>query len=241
LAFAVAFVACFRGDAKDVTQPTGVIGPTGGGGGGGGTTDDGTYDLVTVNDTSVPYTLANDSVSGVGDDGDTTRVFIASIDSAFLYLNSDLSAEETDYLTVRDARTASDSSFDRTISFGDTSYGAYSVTGSTVLVNLTDTISGEINVSYSASGSTLTGTVAYILYNTDNQIAAAGNATYEFGYLGAPLSSRVGTRTRIPLQRGPRVEALTRSAVAGHVRVWRPPVGAAARRPLTRAPARTRP
>jgi hypothetical protein len=223
-ALALAVAACFSGVDKNATQPTGVIGPTGtGGGGSGGIEDQGSYSLSMVNDSAVPFTLANDSVSGVGTNGDTTRVFIAAIDSSFLYLNSDTTAEEIDYLTIRDARTAVDSSFNRTITFGDTTFGGYTVSGSTVTVTLSDTVSGTVTVTYTATGSTLTGTVAYVLYNTDDQIAAAGDATYEYAYSGPPLEQRVVSHTQGTSKYRLRVGPLM-GAAASHVRVWRPPV-----------------
>src|SRR5581483_4902969 len=121
-AVALAVGACFTGESKSTTQPTGVVGPTGGtgGGGGGGAAYSGSYRLQNVNDSTVPHVLASDSTEGVGSIGDTIRVFQASIDSSFLYLNSDTTAEQIDYLTIRDARTATDSSFNHVISFGDT-------------------------------------------------------------------------------------------------------------------------
>lgn len=193
VALLVTAAACFTGENKNAQTPTGVIGPTGGGsqGGGGGALYAGSYALQDVNDSTLPFQLAYDSVSG----GDTTRAFQAWIDSSKLYLNTDSTAEEMDYLTIRDVRTATDSSFNREISFGDTLQGSFSATQSTITVNLTDTVSGIVNVTYTVSGSTFSGTVPYALYNTDDQLAASGQATYLFVHVGAPLHAVDGGTT----------------------------------------------
>jgi len=239
---ALTVAACFTASSRDVTQPTGVIGiKGGGGGGGGGSTYNGSYRLQTVNDSAVPFKLADDSASGTGGSGDTTRVFIASIDSSLLYLNTDTSAKEIDYLTIRDARTATDSSFDRIISFADTTFGYYSSSGTTVVVSLTDTVGGDHTVSttYTVSGSTLSGTVSFVLYNTDGAVAAAGDAAYVYGYTGAPLQqlTRPGDRSASES----RVGSIRDAAALSNVRAWRPPVWAGASRSLRLGPARTRP
>jgi hypothetical protein len=242
--------ACFTSQNKNATLPTGVIGPTGGGttggGGGNGAQWKGTYHLQDVNDSTLPVRLANDSVSGVGSIGDTTRVFQASIDSAILVLNSDSSAEERDYLTIRDARSATDSSFNRQISFGDTLFGTFRPTATTVAVSLTDTVGGgqTATSTYQASGTTLTGTVAFALYNTDDQLAAAGNALYNFGLTGAPAHQVVGQDAARPpsmgsARRSSGVPMIIDAAAASNVRRFRVPAWAL--RAWIAAHARTRP
>lgn len=238
MALALAVAACFTGANNGATTPTGVIGPTGGGGstgGGSGALYKGTYRLQNVDDSVLPFQLAYDSTAG----GDSSRAFQAWIDSATLYLNSDSSAEETDYLTIRDVRNAPDSSFNREISFGDTLFGTFVPMESSVTVQLTDTISGIVNVSYTVSGSTLTGEVPYALYNTDDQLAATGQATYAFAYFGPPLSNVVGERNAA----SPHPSAALSGAVAGsHLRRWRVPAWVLSRLRSSRtALARTRP
>jgi hypothetical protein len=238
--------ACLRGSSTNATTPTGVIGPTGGGGtSSGGSPYAGLYTLQDVDDSTLPFQLAYDSVTGA----DTMRVFQAWIDSSFISLNDDSTAVEMDYLEIRDVRTATDSSFNREISFGDTLTGSYSVTSTTITVQLTDTISGEVNVTYTIAGSgTFSGAVPYALYNTDNQLAASGTATYTFAYSGAPLDDAAlpghkkvlqSRRFRVPLERAA-VGSVAATRVRSTVRPLRVPAWALARL-LSSAPARTRP
>lgn len=237
--------ACLRGSNSNSNTPTGVIGPTGGGSNntGGGSPYAGTYMLTSVNDSTLPFQLAYDSVTST----DSMRVFQAWIDSSFISLNSDSSAEEMDYLEIRDVRTATDSSFNREISFGDTLTGSYAVSSTTITVQLTDTISGEVNVVYSIAGSgTFSGSVPYDLFNTDNQLAASGTATYTYAYHGPPLGGAAPRHVKIghtqkvgvPFQRSPvgSPEGLFRPTV----RPLRVPAWVLARL-LSPGPARTRP
>jgi hypothetical protein len=238
--------ACLRGSNTNSGTPTGVIGPTGGGGnnGGGGSPYAGTYQLTSVNDSGLPFQLAYDSVTGL----DTMRVFQAWIDSSFISLNEDSTAVEMDYLEIRDVRTATDSSFNREISFGDTLSGSYSVASTTITVQLTDTVSGEVNVIYTIAGSgTFSGSVPYVLYNTDNQLAASGTATYTYAYHGPPLNDAAvpGHTSVLP---GHRVGVSFERATVGSpmnrlkstARPLRVPAWALARL-LSSVPARTRP
>jgi hypothetical protein len=216
-------VACVGGVDRSTIAPTGVLGPTGGGGGGssgGSATYAGLYKLQTVNDTVVPDTLAKDSASGTGSIGDTTRVFVAVIDSSIISLNSDSSAQQFDYVSIRDTRTASDSSFNRSISFGDTLAGVYSVSGTTVTVSIIDTVGGTHSVvtTYAATGTTLTGTVSYEIFNTDGAIAAVGQSTYKYGFTGPPL-------VRVVRPKSP--ASLSRAVARLGPRRWHPPVRAA--------------
>ncbi len=243
VALLVTAVGCFTGQNKNETSPTGVIGPTGGGGstGGGTTLYAGSYALQNVDDSTLPFQLAYDSVSNV----DSTRVFQAFIDSAKLYLNTDSSAQEMDYLSIHDVRTATDSSFVRDISFGDTLQGTFSTTASTITVNLTDTVSGIVNVTYTVSGSTFSGTVPYVLYNTDDQLAASGQATYLFAHVGPPLHAVDGEPSAsrsLLLKRGAgpeRASKLSGAAVTSSGRQWRVPLSTL--RAWAAAHARTRP
>ncbi len=244
VALLVTAVACFTAENKNESAPTGVIGPTGGGGtngGGGGALYAGSYALQDVDDSTLPFQLAYDSVSNT----DSTRVFQAFIDSSKLFLNTDSSAEEMDYLTIRDVRTAADSNFNRVISFGDTLHGTFSSTASTITVNLTDTVSGIVNVTYTVSGSTFSGTVPYVLYNTINQLAASGQADYLFAHVGPPLHAvdgGNGASESVLLRRSAdRVGAsrLSGAAATSNVRQWRVPASALRAWPAARA--RTRP
>jgi hypothetical protein len=190
LAFLAA--ACFTGETRNNAGPTGVIGPTGGGGGsggGGGTAGSGTYQLMSVNDTTLPDTLVYDSTTGIGSIGDTERVFAATVLSSLLYLNSDNSAEEITTTVIRDVRVATDSSFNRTDTTADTSAGTFAVSGSTVTVSLIDTVGGTHTVitSYTLSGSALTGLVPFQLYNSEHVVAAVGSANFAYTRTGGPL------------------------------------------------------
>jgi hypothetical protein len=253
---ALTAAACFTGANTDSSPLTGVIGPTGtGSSGSGGTLYAGTYALTDVNDSTLPFQLAYDSAAG----GDTVRVFQAWMDSSYIYLNDDSTAAETDYLTIRDVRTATDSSFNREITFGDTLTGSFSATNSTITIDLTDTTSGIVDVTYTVSGSTFSGAVPYELYNTDNQLAASGTATYEFAYIGAASSTmavpgmrkaRNQSRSMIALQDraaiGParvRTSAVSGAGAQSRMRVWRVPAWAlaAAARQASFGPAHTRP
>jgi hypothetical protein len=235
--------ACIKGSNTNAAPPTGVIGPTGGGGtnSGGGAPYAGTYMLQDVNDSTLPFQLAYDSVTGL----DTMRVFQAWIDSSFISLNDDSTAQEMDYLEIRDVRTATDSSFNREIEFGDTLSGSYTATSTTITVQLTDTISGIVNVTYALGGSgTFSGSVPYELFNTDNQLAASGTATYTYAFHGAPINGTAvpghtkvfgGRRLAVPFGR-----SVDRSRVRSTVRALRVPAWAVARL-LSSAPAHTRP
>jgi len=191
-ASALVTTACITSADRNATIPSGVINISGGGGGSNNTsTSAGTYKLYTVNDTAPPLLVAYDSATGIGSIGDTTRVFSGYIDSAYLYLNTDLTAAQIVYRHIRDTRTATDSSFDRVVAGADTLFGLYVANTSTVTVTLTDTVGGSHSIStvYSISGTSLTGTQIYTLYNSDNVIGASGQYIAVYDYSGTPLRS----------------------------------------------------
>jgi hypothetical protein len=206
--------ACFSGANTNAPTLTGVIGPGGNGGdsnSSGGAPYAGTYTLQDVNDSVLPVQLAYDSVTGA----DTMRVFQAWIDSSIMSLNDDSTADEMDYLEIRDVRSAADSSFNREVSFGDTLTGEYSATSTTITVNLTDTVSGIVNVTYNLGGDgTFSGVVPYELYNTDNQLAATGSATYNYVYSGPPTNTSA-VPGRIKVIQGRRIGALLKPSAVG--------------------------
>ncbi|GEM_PF-3043851 len=261
-ALVLAVFACFSGSSRNVSQPTGPTGIGGGGGGGtgggggGGASYAGTYRLQTINDSTLPFVLAHDSASGIGPKGDTIRVFKASFDSSFISLNSDTTAREIDYLTISDDRTASDSSFQRdNIAFGDTTAGSYTVRDTTVQLTRTDTVGGAHSVvmTYSGSGGRLQGTVAYSLFNTDDQLVTSGSAVFVYQRTGPPLHG-MGGGSGAAAERITHITHVTRAQAAGagsgqvtgaagawNPRAWRPPVSAALRAPMRAVPGRTRP
>ncbi len=189
LLLALAATACFTSSDRNATPPTGVIGIAPGGGTGSSSGSfDGTYRLQTVRGLAVPALIFYDSTQGVDD-----TVFAASFDSSFISLNSDNSAREIDFLTFRDIRIDGDSDVDRTVSFGDTTGGTWSVSGQTVVLARTDTVGGahQVITDFAASGTTLTGLITYSLFNTAGTLVVTDTSTVVYDLVGPPLSRRV--------------------------------------------------
>jgi hypothetical protein len=211
---------------RNVTAPTGVIGPRGGGGSNtsGGSSYAGTYRLTAVNDSSLPHQLFYDSASGTGSSGDTTRVFQAIMDSSVLSLNTDSTAVEYDYVTIRDDRTADTSFQTGPIEIGDTTAGTWSVSGSTVIVTRTDTVGGTHSVvtDFTSTSGALTGVELYVLYYTTGGIATSGQATFTYSYSGAPLAVRV-RESKSVIGASPRASVIGAAAASSPWR-WRLPV-----------------
>lgn len=180
------------GTDRGETPPSGVTG-VGGGTGGGGTGGtgggySGKYTLVSINDSAPPVLLFYDSVSGP----DTTAIFVATIDSSLINLNTDFSAVEWDYLTIREARSSSvpgDSNFDRTIQVIDSTGGTYSVTGGLLTLSRIDT-TGTRSVSFTIGIHTLSGEVSYSVYNSYG-FPVSGTVALVYDLTGAPEHSVV--------------------------------------------------
>jgi hypothetical protein len=186
------------GTDRGTTPPsgvTGVGGGNGGGGGGGGGSGSGysgKYTLVSINDSTPPVVLFYDSVSGP----DTTAIFVGTIDSSLIDLNTDLSAVEWDYLTIREARSSTvpgDSNFDRTLEIIDSTGGTYSVSGTTLTLTRIDTSSTRV-VSYTIGIHTLSGEVSYSVYNSYG-FPVSGTVALVYDLTGSPAHSVVRKRT----------------------------------------------
>ncbi len=131
--------ACTGPDTGNVPN-TSVIGPTGNGGGGGsGGAVAGTYVLMTVNGSALPDTLANDSITN----SDSTHILRMTLDSAFIVLHGDTTANVYNYLTVHEQLTyPANASADFTafsVVIGDTLPSTYVYSPSTGTVTLTPT------------------------------------------------------------------------------------------------------
>lgn len=247
--FAVTVAACWTADNRGVTPPSGVIGivPGGSSGSNGGALT-GLYTLQTLRDTAVPALIFYDSTKGVDD-----TVFAATYDSSSISLNTDTSAVEIDFLTVRDIRVGADSAVNRMESFGDTTFGSYSVSGQTVTLSLTDTVGGAHTVTtvYAAANNALTGKITYSFYNTAGQFVTTDTSTAVYALTGPPTDQT--SRTLEPRHAKPTAPAGTlrlrplatarRTAIGGAAtsgsRTVRVPASVMAR--LAAPPARIRP
>jgi hypothetical protein len=223
---ALAAAACFTSSDRGTSPPTGVIGilPGGSKGSNGGNFD-GTYRLQTAHGIPVPALLFYDSTLGTND-----TVFSASFDSSFISLNTDNSAREVDFLTVRDIRTDGDSDVNRTVSFGDTTGGIWSVSGQTVTLTRTDTVGGahQVVTQFTASSNLLTGVITFSLFNTAGNFVATDTATVVYAFTGPPLSNRVGGASGAPM--GASMDAGMGPSM-GAMRGRAAPAGARARAP----------
>jgi hypothetical protein len=132
--------AACEGPATGYTPNTGIIGPTGNGSGGGsGGAVAGTYALVTVNGDALPDTLANDSIVT----SDSTHILRMTLDSSYIVLHGDTTANLYNYLTVHEQLTypanpsADFTAFNSVI--GDTLPSTYVYNSTTASVTLTTT------------------------------------------------------------------------------------------------------
>jgi hypothetical protein len=243
---AVVVVACWTSDNRGVTPPSGVIGITPGGSTGTGSGNfAGFYTLQTLRDTIVPAVIFYDSTLGVDD-----TVFAVSFDSSFISLNTDTSASEIDFLTIRDIRTDADSDVNRTESFVDTTLGNYSASGQNVTLTLIDTVGGAhtVTTNYAVSITTsqmLTGKITYSLYNTAGLFEATDTSTAVYALSGLPdhdvSSQSISSRSRSqagplgPRRFRPPLGARSATGAAMPARTWRAPASLAARLAATRA------
>jgi hypothetical protein len=246
---AVAVAACWTADNNGVTPPSGVIGITPGGStGSSGGNVAGFYELQTLRDTALPALIFYDSATSVDD-----TVFAVTYDSSSISLNTDTTAVEIDFLTIRDIRESADSDVNRTETFGDTTFGSYGMSGSNVTLSLTDTVGGAHTVTtvFAAANNALTGLITYSLYNTAGQFVATDTSTAVYALFGPPTDAT--SRTMDPRSRAAgvpgalrlRPPANARRITVGAMtplgqRTWRVPAPLAAR--LAAPPiARTRP
>jgi hypothetical protein len=245
---AVAAAACWTGDNNGVTPPSGVIGITPGGSSGSSGGDvTGFYELQTLRDTAVPAAIFYDSATSVDD-----TVFAVTYDSSSISLNTDTTAVEIDFLTIRDIRQSADSDVNRMETFGDTTFGFYSTSGANVTLSMTDTVGGAHTVTtvYAAANNALTGLITYSLYNTAGQFVATDTSTAVYDLFGPPTNTtsrtmkpRVGA-TGVPGALRLRPPANARRITVGATtpmgsRTWRVPAPLVAR--FAAPTARTRP
>jgi hypothetical protein len=183
----VAAAACWTSDNNGVAPPSGVIGVTpGGSSGSSGGNVSGLYRLQTLRDTAVPALIFYDSASSVDD-----TVFAVTYDSSSISLNTDTTAVEIDFLTIRDIRQSADSDVNRMESFGDTTFGSYSVSTANVTLELTDTVGGAhaVTTDYAFKSNALTGIITYSLYNTAGQFVATDTSTAVYALIGPPANT----------------------------------------------------
>jgi hypothetical protein len=248
---AIAAAACFSGTNTDATAPSGVFGDLGGGtSGSNGGNITGTYRLQTAGGLTVPTRIFYDSTTGAVD-----TVFAASFDSSFISLNTDSSAREIDYLTIRDIRPPGDSNVNRTERFGDTVGGTYHVSGTSITLTLNDTIGGphQVVTQFTATPHTITALLTYSLYNTSGNLETTDTTTVVYDLTGPPLSDRLPTHVLSPRSASPtdgavraplRLRAPTAARVLQAIRAASAapgrslPAGALRMAPM---PARTRP
>jgi hypothetical protein len=198
----LAAAAC-GGTALDNSAQIGeIIGPVGSGtnggtgGGGGSGAVDGTYDLHEVDGALLPDTLFSDSVEVPGD---STRVYVAVLDSARLSLDSGI-AIEIDHLALRDVRATvtGGPQFNFTdLFYVDTISGAFADT-STAATSISIDFAGFFNstpinyppVVYAIAGDSLVGTFDYQLYDSTGFVNEA-LLSFDWKYEGAPFANEV--------------------------------------------------
>jgi hypothetical protein len=206
LALPVAAVACVGGvDNPPIPQQLTIDSTGNAASGGGGGFAVGLYKLSTYNGATLPDTLVKDSV----DQGDTTRIVTAILDSAELQLDTDSTVIEKDYfLLARDVRAGGG------LSPASPSFNlAYAVvtdsvicTGGTYIdtsaqqtsLNVTQQTCNTYGGSFTRLGTTytvadsLTGTMFYQYYDSAaslNQPVYASTATLVWDYFSVPIIS----------------------------------------------------
>ena len=155
-------------------------GSSGGSGGSAGSAPAALYRLETVNNAVLPYNFGGSEDSVVTTD--STRVINFLLDSSYISLNTDSTAVEIDYLSIRDERIATThppANFNY-VNFHvvDTSTGTWSdSTGQPTIELLTGQVS---NIGYLYSGDTLTANYAYnIIDSTGTDVFGTGYFTYQ--------------------------------------------------------------
>jgi hypothetical protein len=170
----------------------------GGGGGSGGGTAPGLapaalYRLVKVNGNPLPFNFGGTEDSVVTTD--STRVINFLLDSSYISLNTDSSATEIDYLSIRDERISTvhpPANFNYVnYHVADTSSGTWSdSTGQPTIELLIGKVS---NIGYQYSGDTLTANYAYnVIDSVNTNVFGLGYFVYQ--NVGKSFTNRVAQR-----------------------------------------------
>jgi len=194
----VLVAACSGKDLDNSSQIGQIIGPVGGGsttgtGGNSGGAVDGSYSLYSVNGAILPDTLFSDSVEVPND---STRVYVAVLDSSRLSLDSGI-AVEIDHLALRDVRATEDGGpqFNFTdLFYVDTITGTFADT-STSETSISIDFAGFFNttpinyppVVYAVASDTLVGTFDFQLYDSTGFVNEA-LLSFDWHYTGAPFA-----------------------------------------------------
>lgn len=205
----VAAAAACDGAATDNVPYTGIVGPTGNGSGGGsGGSVAGTYALVLYNSSALPDTVASDSFLVVND---STNVYRATLDSAYIVLHADTTMNMYNYLTVEDKLIIQNVCQVCTVApfvIGDTLPGTYVFNGTsatvTITVSGTTADSGGVipNAAFSLSfvTDTLAGNIGYNVTDLLNNFVQSNTSAFVFVANGTgPAQSKT---TRYPLVNG---------------------------------------
>lgn len=175
----------------------------GGGGNGGGNTAGlapaALYRLIRVNGHALPYNFGNAEDSVVTTD--STRVINFLLDSSYISLNTDSTAMEIDYLSLRDERIAlthPPANFNYVnYHVVDTSTGTWSDSTGQPTIELT---TGQVsNIGYLYSGDTLTANYAYnVIDSLGTDVFGTGYFTYQ--NIGASFHNVVSAGTASPIR-----------------------------------------
>ncbi len=205
-AIAALAAACTGGTATNATPPTGILGLTGGSGSGtggssgsggsGGTDVVATYTLATVNGSALPALLVDDSVANT----DSTHIFRAWLDSAFISLNTDTTAIAVNFLSLYETRAGAGLSGTMysgdSVVTADTSTGTYqyNVPAATVLVSLVDTVNSApvyTSLVFGVSTDSLVADVTYTVFDLSGIPESTTAATFVYTNSGAPVQDVV--------------------------------------------------
>lgn len=166
----------------------------GNGGGAAGLAPAALYRLVRVNGNPLPFNFGGTEDSVVTTD--STRVINFLLDSSYISLNTDSSAVEIDYMSIRDERIATvhpPANFNyANLHVADTSTGTWSdSTGQPTIELLTGKVS---NIGYLYNGDTLTANYAYnVIDSVNTNVFGTGYFVYQ--NIGKSFTNRVAGRT----------------------------------------------
>lgn len=194
-------------------------GGSGGGGGAAGLAPAALYRLVRVNGSPLPFNFDSGGVEDSVVTTDSTRVKNFLLDSSYISLNTDSTAVEIDYMTIRDERVSTvhpPANFNKLWPLiADTSRGTWSdSTGQPTILLVTGKVS---NLGYQYSGDTLTANYAY------NVIDSVGTNVFGIGYfvyqnVGKSFTNRVASN-------GGRSWSASAASPILHARPSRPSLG----------------
>ena len=174
----------------------GFLGGGGGSGSGGnkaGLAPAALYRLIRVNGAILPFNFGGTEDSVVTTD--STRIINFLLDSAYISLNTDSSAMEIDYMSIRDERistTHPPANFNYlNLHVVDTSTGTWSDSTGQPTIEL---LSGNVsNIGYQYSGDTLTANYAYnVIDSVSTNVFGTGYFTYQ--NVGKSFTNRVAQR-----------------------------------------------